>query len=145
MLLGLFTTVPFEKECSKLPSKIRLHLSYKCPTAESLLLNQNVNIDAFDVKPGHQCTSCDDKLYEEGSEIFVNPENLEPSLSDEIKMALMYIAGYITINDNQPSEYGTHYYYDKYRKYINSIDCEKLKVLSEMPMVIFFVSCFFIQ
>ena len=31
----------------------------------------------------------------EGSEIFDNLENLEPSLSVEIKMALVYIAGYI--------------------------------------------------
>ena len=58
----------------------------------SLLFNQNVNIDEFDVNPGHQCISCDYKLYEEGSEIFDNLENLEPSLSNEIKMALMYIS-----------------------------------------------------
>ena len=24
----------------------------------SLFFNQNINIDDFDVKPGHQCTSC---------------------------------------------------------------------------------------
>ena len=28
----------------------------------SLFLNQNVNIDAFDVNPGHQCTLSDYKL-----------------------------------------------------------------------------------
>ena len=52
----------------------------------SLLLNQNVNIDEFDVNPGHQCTSCDYKICEESSEMFDNLENLEPSLSNEIKM-----------------------------------------------------------
>ncbi len=67
----------------------------------SLLLNQNVNIDEFDVNPGHQCASCD---HEKGSEIFDNLENLEKSLSNEMKMALAYIAGYITRNGNQPSE-----------------------------------------
>ena len=56
----------------------------------SLLKNQNVNIDEFNVNPGHQCTSCDYKLYEEGSEIFDDLKNLEPSLSNEIKMALVY-------------------------------------------------------
>ena len=54
--------------------------------------------------------SCDNKLYEEGSEISNNVENLELSLSDEIKTALMYIAWYITRNDNQPSKYKTHFY-----------------------------------
>ena len=64
--------------------------------------------------PGHQCSSCDYKFYEEGSEIFDDLENLEPSLCDEIKMALMLIAGYITRNDNQPNEYETHFYHWKY-------------------------------
>ena len=82
----------------------------------SLFLNQNLNIDAFNVKPGYQCTLCDYKLCEEGSEIFENLENLEPFLSDEMGMALIYIAGYITRKDNQPSEYKTHFY---------SIDCKK--------------------
>ena len=50
----------------------------------SLLLNQNVNIDVFDVKPGHQCTFCDSKLCEEGLEIFDNLENLKQPLSNEI-------------------------------------------------------------
>ena len=31
-------------------------------------------------------------------------------------MALVYIAGYITRNDNQPSECETHFYYEKYGK-----------------------------
>ena len=40
-----------------------------------LLLNQNVNIDAFDIEPTHQCTSCGNKFCVEGSEISVNLEN----------------------------------------------------------------------
>ena len=49
----------------------------------------------------------------EGSEIFDNLENLEPSLSNEIKMAFVYIAWYITRNDNYLSECETHFYYEK--------------------------------
>ena len=79
-----------------------------------MLLNQNVNIDEFAVNPRHQCTSCDYKLSEKGSEIFDNLENLEPSLSNEIKMVFVYIAGYITRNNNQPSECETHFYHEKY-------------------------------
>ena len=59
--------------------------------------------------------------FEQCSEIFDNLENLEPSLFNEIKMALVYFAGYITRNDNQPSECKTHY--EKYGKYTNLTDC----------------------
>ena len=76
-------------------SRIRWHLLHVQQYIEklhikqiSLLLEQNVNIEAFDGKPGYQCTSCDYKLCKEGSEIFDNLENSEPSLYYEIKMAL---------------------------------------------------------
>ena len=104
VLLGQFSTDPFKKEFGKLRQGSggtdfinvqqcieKLHIKQT-----SLLLNQNVNIDKFDVNPGHQCTSCDFKLCEERSEIFDNLESLEPPLPNEIKMALVYIAGYIT-------------------------------------------------
>ena len=57
----------------------------------------------------HPCKSCDYKLCEEVSEIFDHLLNLEPPLSNEIKMAIVYIAGYITRNDNKFSEYETHF------------------------------------
>ena len=55
----------------------------------SLLLNQKVNIDAFDVKPSYQCTFCDYKLCEEGTEIFDNLGNLELLISDEKKKKIL--------------------------------------------------------
>ena len=104
VLLGQFTTDIIEKEFSiflegsggiyfiNIQQCIeKLHFKQI-----SLLLNQNVNIDTFDIKPAHQCTFCDYKLWKEGSEIFDNLENLKPSLSDGIKMTLVYIAGYFT-------------------------------------------------
>ena len=91
-----------------------------------LLLNPNVNIDEFDVNSGIQCTSYDYKLFEKSSEIFDNLENLEPSFSNEIKMALVYITGYITKNNNQHSKCETHFY-EKYGKYTNLTDRGKLK------------------
>ena len=115
--LKQFSTDPFVKEIGKLRQRSgstyfinvqqcieKLHIK-----KTSLLLNQNVNIDEFDVNAGHQCTSCDYKLCEEGSEIFDHLKNFEPSLSNEIKMALVYIAGYITKNDYQPCECKTHF------------------------------------
>ena len=135
--IGQFSTDPLEKEFGKLRQESggtyfinvqqcieKLHVK---PT--SLLLNQNVNIDEFDVNPGHQRTSCDYKLCEKDSEIFDNLENFELSLSSEIKIALVYIAKYITRNDNQPSECEIHFYYEKYGKYTNLTDHGKLKVL----------------
>ena len=64
-----------------------------------MILIQNENIDVFNAKSGYQCTFCDYKLSQEGWEIFDNQENLKPSLSDKIKMALLYIVGYMW-NDN---------------------------------------------
>ena len=127
VLVGQFSTDPFEKEFGKLHQgsagtnfiNVRQCIEKLYIKQTSLLLNQNVNIDEFDVNPGHQSTSCDYKLCEEGSKIFDNLENLEPYLSNEIKMALAYIAGYITRNYNQSSEYETHFYYEKYGKYTN--------------------------
>ena len=136
VLLKQFSTDPLEKEFGKLREgsggtyfiNVQQCIEKQHIKQTSLLLNQTVNIDEFDVNPGHQCTSCDYTLCEEGSEIFDNLENLEPSLSNEIKMALVHIAGYITRNDNQPSECETHFYDEKYEKYTNLTDCGKLKV-----------------
>ena len=61
-------------------------------------------------------------------------------------MALVYLAGYITRNDNQPSEYEIHFYYEKYGKYTNLTDRGKLKVPSDyICQWLFFVSSFSIQ
>ena len=97
VLLGQFSTDPLEKEFGKLRRgsggtyfiNVQLCIEKLHIKQTSLLLNQNVNIDEFDVNPGHQCISCDYKLCEEGSKIFDNLENLEPSLSKEIKMVLV--------------------------------------------------------
>ena len=42
-------------------------------------------------------------------ELFNNLANLESSLSDEIKIVLVYIAGYVKRKDNQPSECETKF------------------------------------
>ena len=89
VLLGQFLTDPLEKEFGKLRQGSG---GTNFINVQQCIENQNVNIDEYDVNPSHQWTSCDYKLCEEGSEIFDNLENLEPSLSNEIKMALVYIA-----------------------------------------------------
>ena len=73
ILLGQFLTDPLEKVLGKHQGSggnyfinvqqciEKLHIKQT-----SLLLNRNVNIDEFDISPGHQCTFCDYKLSEEG-------------------------------------------------------------------------------
>ena len=70
----------------------------------SLYLNQNVNIDAFDVNPGHQCTLSDYKLCGRFRNIWQSGRFTSISFWWN-KMVCLYIAGYITRNDNQSSEY----------------------------------------
>ena len=154
VLLGQFSTDPLEKEFGKLRQGSggtyfinvqqcieKLHIKQT-----SLLLNQNVNTDEFGVNLGHQYTSSDYQLCGESLEIFDHLENLEPSLSSEIKMALVCIVGYITRNDNRSSECETHFYYEKYGKYTNLTDHGKLKVPSNHTCSwLFFISSFSIQ
>ena len=97
----------------------------------------------FQVKPVQKCRSCDYKLCEEDLEIFDHLENLESSLSNEIKVTLVYIAGYNARNDTQPSEYETHFYYKKYEKFTKYMDPGKLKAPSEqICQWLFFVLSF---
>ena len=56
-------------------------------------------------------------------------------------MALVYIAGYITKSDNQLSQCKTHFYYEKYEKYINLTDRGKLKVPFDHTCQWFFFFC----
>ena len=98
--LGQFTTDPLEKEFSKLCQG----------SGGTYFINVQQWIEKLHIKKtGHQYTSCGYKLCEEGSEIFDKFENFEPSLSDRIKMDLVDITGHITRNEDQYSEYETHF------------------------------------
>ena len=99
----------------------------------SLLLSLNIDIDSFDVTSGHECASCTYVLCEEGSEIFDNLETLESSLSDATKMTPLYIAGYVVrINyDEEKLLEHTAFYYEKFGKYIKSLDRGGLKIPSD--------------
>ena len=64
-------------------------------------------------KAVHRCDDCDFSLNQEASEIFDQLPTLESSVSEEVKINLIYIAGYVTKNVNFTDE-DTHEYYDKY-------------------------------
>ena len=50
------------------------------------------------------CPQCSYTLDEEGSEVFDNIVEIEPSLTIETKIALVYIAGYVTRKDKDLSK-----------------------------------------
>ena len=134
VLLGQFSTDPLEKEFGKLRQGSggtyfisvqqcieKLHIKHS-----SLLLRQNANIESIDVPAGHHCSSCNYQLSEDAAEVFDNLETLEFSLSDEVKMSLIYIAGYVTRKDTEICDSDllncTTFYFQKYGKYTDSID-----------------------
>ena len=141
VLLGQFTTDHLEKEFGKLREGCggtyfinvqqiieKLHIKQT-----SLLLSLNIDIDSFDVTSGHECASCTHVLCEEGSEIFDNLETLESSHSDATKMTLLYIAGYVVRNNYDEEKLLEHtaFYYEKFGKYIKSLDRGGLKIPSD--------------
>ena len=96
----------------------------------SLLLSLE---DISDLKglEGHRCDACDFQLDEEGVEVFDNLPELEDSINLDTKMNLVYIAGYVTRNDDALSETDlleeTMFYVDKYGDELEKLDRGGLK------------------
>ena len=84
------------------------------------------------LKASHMCPQCSYTLDEEGSEMFDNLVELETSLTIETKMALVYIAGYVTSKDKNLSETDmmevTTFYYKKYGSYTDELDRGQLNI-----------------
>ena len=73
---------------------------------------------------GHSCERCGYLLDEEASIVFNNLEDLESSLSQDVKMALVYIAGYVCRKEKQRDELtgDTTFYLERYGGYINQLN-----------------------
>ena len=101
----------------------------------SLLLKLGYNTEELNVDDGHDCSSCGFLLDEEGAEAFDNLEELEKSIPLECKMALVYIAGYVTRKDAEMTEDElldqTSFYYEKFGDYLNSLDRGCLNIPSD--------------
>lgn len=69
-----------------------------------LLLSTNVKIYSSNTKSGHFYFNCNFLLDKISAEIYEGLPELESSVPKETKMALVYIAGYITSNDSASSE-----------------------------------------
>ena len=73
-------------------------------------------------------------LDEEGAEVFDNLEQLEESIPLETKMALVYIAGYVTRKDPEFSEEDisqTTFYHQKFGDYLDTLDWGSLNIPSD--------------
>ena len=74
-------------------------------------------------------------MCEEASEVFDNLPELEESIPLEIKMSLLYIAGYVTRKDKELTGDEllgqTSFYYTKYGKFTDSLDRGGLNIPSD--------------
>jgi len=141
VLLGQFTTYHIEKEYSKLRQGSGgayfltvQQIIEKVPVKQaSLLLKCDENFETSPLHSGHQCKSCDYILSEEGTtEIFDGLPDLEPFIPGDAKMSLVYMAGYITRNDEALEEEDllghTKCYFEKYDQFTKTMDRGGLKV-----------------
>lgn len=123
VLLGSFTTDPLGKAFGKLRKgsggtyfiNVQQILEKVNINKTKLLLQLNVDINSFNVESGHSCARCHYMLSEGNCEIFDKLPNLEQSINDDVKNALIYIAGYVIRKDVNIVEDSTNYF-DKYGK-----------------------------
>ena len=145
VLLGTFSTDPLEKEFGKLRQgsggasfinvqncieKLRIN---KC----MLLITLKKSINEIILEDeAHHCPSCSYHLCEKGCLTVASLPDLEDSLSSENKMALVYIAGYVTRKDGELSEEEllgqTNYYFQRYGDYVKSLDKGGLNIPSDI-------------
>ena len=98
----------------------------------SLLLKSPIELDVLELQSGHQCAACSYKLSEEASEVFDGLPELGDFVALNVKMSLVYIAGYVTRKDHTKSDYDlfghTTFHYKKYGDYAQALDCGGLNV-----------------
>ena len=112
VLLGKFTTDYLEKEFSKLRQgsggtyfiSVQGVLEKVGIMKTKLLLKLGTDVDNLGVESGHSCSKCGFLLTHEMCEVFHNLSQLEETLDNDTKAALVYIAGYIVRNDRESND-----------------------------------------
>ena len=138
VLLGKFSTDPLEKQFGKLRQgsggtyfitvqqiieKVSIHKA-------KLLLRLNVDVDQFNVEPGHSCSKCGFLMNDNMCTVFDKLPELENSIPIDAKMALVYVAGYVVRkSDNEIDD--TYLYYEKYGSFTQDLDRGGLKTASD--------------
>ena len=129
VMLGWFSSDPIEKAFGKLRQgsggayfltvqsvieKIRIQTA-------KLFLQLNLDFPE-DSTEGHFCDKCKTSLTEQECEIIDNLSTLEDKVPEETTSSLIYIAGYVQKKGGQAKENDTVFYFEKYGKYLESIN-----------------------
>lgn len=130
VLLGKFTSDPIEKAFGKLRQgsggtyfiNAQQILEKVNISKTKVLLRLNVDLDDLNAFTGHMCEKCGYKLTQDECSTFDSLPDLESKLKDEIKGALVYIAGYVFRHDDEDPEEDSHVYFETYGDYTAGLD-----------------------
>ncbi|XP_065660880.1 uncharacterized protein LOC136084588 [Hydra vulgaris] len=129
VLLGTFTTDPLEKQFGKLRQgsggtyfiTVQQILEKVGIIKTKLLLQlDKYGVDLDFTTSGHSCERCGFYLNEEKCLIFDNLPELENILSINVKITLIYIAGFVVRNDKDSDD--SYFYYEKFRDLTEEIN-----------------------
>lgn len=132
VMLGEFSSDPLEKAFSKLRQGsggayfISVQQSLEKLRIQHTKLLLQLDADFFENDSGHACSGCNRQLSEHESKVFDNLENLESNISDNTKMCLIYIAGYI-VHKTENNDNDTFDYYEKFGAYLDHLNRGGLK------------------
>jgi len=136
VMLGVFTTDHLEKHFGKLRQGsggtyfITIQqVMEKLAIHKAKILLRDIKNDVFQQSSSsaHLCEKCNFRLNEDMCSVFDNLPELEFSLTDDVKMSLVYIAGYISRHEDEAHE-GAYAYYDHYGGYLKEHNRGGLKV-----------------
>ena len=100
----------------------KLHISH---AAILLKLERSEVFDDMK-KCGHQCPACQYTMTESASDTFDRLPELEDTIPEETKKAIVYVAGYITRKDIE-DDLDTYLYYERYGNYTCNLSRGGLK------------------
>ena len=127
-MFGMFTTDYLEKEFGKLRQgsggtyfiTVQQIMEKVAIKQTKLLLNLNIDISDFNLESGHSCANCGFLPTENMCAIMDKLPEFENLLSQETKMTLIYVAGYVVRNDGEIDD--TFTYHEKYGSFINDLN-----------------------
>ena len=144
--LGHFTSDPIEKMFSKLRQgsggtyfiSVQRILQKVTMRKTKLCLDLGVDIEGMKGACGNSCEKCGYLMNaDETFNVFHNLSSLEDNLAKEVKMALVYIAGYVTRNDHADD---TKYYVEEFGEYTEELNRVGLTMPGDVNVIL---TCYF--
>lgn len=137
VMLGLFTSDPLEKQFGKLRQGTggtyfltTQQIFEKVGIMKTKLLLRLDNSFALEAtNSSHSCDKCAYNLDEQFCEIFDNLPSLENSVNVDVKMALVYVSGYVVKNKKATDD--TFFYYEKYGDFLKDLNRGGLTIPSD--------------